>query len=171
MLMMIQTTYVTLEYLNSSQVNWSPYFQTFEKISELSVGFIIYHFVLELLPVIVILDPLIDTIERQIRLLRLYKVFYYTLMITAAVNSIVLLVIRCIDYFNANDYFTNGNLALSLEFGTSAIKFVIEFTIFSVFLWSVVKIYRIRSKMKRSAQTIPRNDYLSVAIIVTVFIL
>ena len=92
-------------------------------------------------------------------------------MITAAVNSILLLVIRCIDYFNANDYFTYGNLALSLEFGTSAIKFVIEFTIFSVFLWSVLKIYRIRSKMKRSAKTIPRNNYLSVAIIITVFIL
>jgi hypothetical protein len=64
LLMFAQALYVLLEEIqNSSSVTRSPFYRSFEKIVELSDSFVIFYFVLELVPAIIIIDPNVDTPE------------------------------------------------------------------------------------------------------------
>ena len=104
-IMFAQSLYVLLERIDNSDsaLNRSQPFRTAEKFIELADSFVIFYFVLELVPAIIILDPNVDTPEMTQSYLKIYNIVFYSIMVTAFVNSLCLFIARILDYYDAAD--------------------------------------------------------------------
>lgn len=77
----------------------SPFFRSAEKFVELADSFVIFYFVLELVPAIIIIDPNIDTPEMTQSYLKIYRMIFLGLMLGAILNSVCLWLVRTLVYF------------------------------------------------------------------------
>ena len=103
LLMFAQSFYVILEEIyKSSNVLRSPVYRSFEKVVELADSFVIFYFVLELVPAIIIIDPNVDTPEMTQSYLKIYRIIFISLMLGALVNSVTLWLVRTLVYFSSD---------------------------------------------------------------------
>lgn len=140
----LQTLYISLAFFLDIEDSSFFVFLIIDKLAEMTSSLIIYHFVLELLPLLVFLE---STNEAQTALrLRRYRWLYSAYMSVAVVNSAYLLITRAYTY-SQQDYTSISRSG----FISSTVKFCLDVGIIAVFLDSA---WRLQSTGQKVAPSV-----------------
>jgi hypothetical protein len=102
-------------------------------VAELSASIILTHFVLELQPVLILLNRDV-TFTQQITKMRRYKVLYICTISYACVCSLLMITMKGISY-EKKDLFNQSKTLPTILFGTETCRWLLETFIETLFIY------------------------------------
>ncbi|TNV78866.1 hypothetical protein FGO68_gene2961 [Halteria grandinella] len=141
-------------------------FKSLEKFSARIVNLVLYFFVLELLPIKIILTQGLTVLQQQM-LLKRQKIFSWGLMIIAAIVGLVLTLQRMYDYIAQEGTEQQAEWSCLLELIFSVLKFLIDLIV--IYLFITVAIFYLRLKIRHqkdeNGEPFTRKNYWIFALI------
>ena len=162
----LDTIFLASKMFKEKVIFQNPVFLALDKLSEETTFLIIYHFVLDLLPVCVVIGSE-TSIAKQIKTIEKINKFYAWVMVLAVANSLLMFASRTYAYYtgNINDYTPDGINGV-IDYSSTSVNFLLDLLIVSLFVMVFVRILAARKRMTDEEDLTAKQKF-SIALVVT----